>query len=99
MAVLAIYAVFTFWIAGQRNIDWNMRRHFLRAYAQIKPGMTRIEVERIMRNHFGSKRPLSRFDDSGVLFTLYPYDGRFNSEIIDVRMLEGKVVEADYLRD
>lgn len=99
LAVIAVYGVFACWIGVQRNIDWNMRRHFLRAYAQIHPGMTEKQVDGVMRKQFHGKRPLARFDDSGVQYTLDPDDGRFNSEFIVVRMIDGKVVEADYLRD
>lgn len=91
--------MFTCWIAVQRNIDWNMRRHFLRAYAQIHPGMTEMQVEAVIRNQFRGKHPLARVDDSGLQYTLDPDDGRFNSEFIVVRMIDGKVIEADYLRD
>ena len=76
-----------------------MRRHFLRAYAQIHPGMTEMQVEAVIRNQFRGKHPLARVDDSGLQYTLDPDDGRFNSEFIVVRMIDGKVIEADYLRD
>ena len=99
LVVIAVYGVFACWILGQRNIDWNMRRHFLRAYSQIHPGMTAEQVEDVMHNRFRGKRPVARFGNQCMQYTLDPDDGRFNSEIIVIRMIAGKVVEADYLPD
>ena len=99
LVVIAVYSVFASWVLVQRNIDWNMRRHFLRAYAQIHNGMTREEVEGVMRKVFRGKRPFARSDDSGVQYTLDPDDGRFDSEFIVVRVLGGKVVATEYLPD
>jgi hypothetical protein len=99
LGVIAIYGIFASWIVIQRNIDWNMRRHFLRAYAQIRPGMTAEQVQDVMHRHFRGKRPLLRSGRRGLLFTLDPDDGRFNSEFIVIRMVNGKVVAADYSRD
>jgi hypothetical protein len=95
----AIYGAFAGWIAVQRQIDWNMRRPFLRAYAQIRPGMTREQVEALMRREFRGKRPVARWDDSGGQYTLDPDDGRFNAEFLTIYMNEGRVVSADYLPD
>jgi len=99
LVVIAFYSVFACWILVQRNIDWNMRRHFLRAYSQIRPGMTTEQVEDVIHNQFRGKRPVARFDNWGVQYTLDPDDGRFNSEIIVIRMVAGKVVEVNYLPD
>ena len=97
--VIAVYSVFACWILTQRNIDWNMRRHFLRAYYQIHPGMTAEQVEVVMHNQFRGKSPVARFDDSCVQYTLDPDDARFNSEVIVIRMIAGKVVDAYYSPD
>jgi hypothetical protein len=99
LVVIAVYGVFASWILVQRHLDWNMHRHFLRAYSQIRVGMTREQVEGVMNNQFRGKRPLAQFGDSLLEYTLDPDDGRFDSEIILVRMIAGKVVVAEYLPD
>jgi hypothetical protein len=96
---IAVYGQFACWIVVQREIDWNMRRPFRRAYSQIRPGMTMEQVEAIMQRRFRGKRPVGRFDDRGAQYTLDPDDGRFNSEIIVIEMADGKVASAYYLPD
>ena len=65
LAVIAIYGLFASWIAVQRDMNWNMRRHS-RAYSQIRIGMTRPQVEEVVRREFREKEPVARYDDWGV---------------------------------
>jgi hypothetical protein len=76
-----------------------MRRPFLRAFSKIHPGMSREQVEAIMRQEFRGKRPVLRVYPSVLQFTLDPDDGRFNSELIVIEMAGGKVISSDYLPD
>jgi hypothetical protein len=99
LVAVAIYGLFAAWIAVQREIDWNMRRHFLRAYSQIHPGMTREQVEEIMSRQFRTKRPVLIVTSSGLLYRLDPGDGRFNSEFMDIDMVDGKVVSTYYAHE
>jgi hypothetical protein len=99
LLIVAFFGVFTCWIAIQRNIDWNMRRHFLRAYAQLHPGMTAEQVDDVMRKNFPGKRPFARFYNSGVHYTLDPDDARFDSESINVTFVHGKLAAADYVHE
>ena len=99
LAMIAVYSAFACWIVVQRDIDWNMRRHFLRAYSQIHPGMTKEQVEDVVHQQFRGKRPVARFDKWGAQYTLDPDDGRFNSECIVIRMIDGKVSWTEYVPD
>jgi hypothetical protein len=99
LAAVAAYGVFAGWVMVQRHIDWNMSKPFRRLYSQIKPGMTREQVEAIMVEQFPGKRPFARCDAEGMQYTLDPDDGRFNSEFIVIKMIDGKVSWADYLPD
>jgi hypothetical protein len=99
LTAVAAYGAFTGWIMVQRHIDWNMSKPFRRMYCQIKPGMTREQVEAIMVEQFPGKRPFARCDADGMQYTLDPDDGRFNSEFIDIKMIDGKVSRADYSAD
>jgi hypothetical protein len=99
LVAIAVYSVFAGWIVVQRQIDWNMRRHFLRAFSQIHPGMTMEKVEDVMRRQFRGKRPVGESWKTVARYTLDPEDGRFNSEFILIETDEGKVVRAEYLRD
>ncbi len=99
LLAIALFGVFAGWIVVQRQIDWNMRRPFRRAYSQIQPGMTREQVEAIMRRQFPRRRPVARFDRWGIQYTLDPDDGRFNSEFIMIEMNEGKVISTHYFFD
>ncbi len=99
LSAIAVFGIFAGWVALQRQIDWNMRRPFLRAYSQIQPGMTREKVEAIMRQQFPRRRPVARFDRWGMQYTLDPDDGRFNSEFIIIEMNDGKVVSTHYSFD
>jgi hypothetical protein len=96
---IGVYCLFAGWIVVQREIDWNMSRHFRRAYSQIRAGMTMEQVKAVMHQQFRGKRPVGRFDDWGAQYTLDPDDGRFNSEFIIIQMVDGKVASADYLPD
>ena len=99
LAAVAAYGLFTCWITVQQHIDWNMSKPFRRMYRQIKPGMTREQVEAIMVEQFPGKRPFARYDAEGLQYILDPDDGRFNSEFIVIKMIDGKVSWADYLAD
>jgi len=99
LVAIGVCSLFAGWIVVQREIDWNMRRHFRRAYSQIRSGMTVEQVKAVMHQQFHGKRPVGRFDDWGAQYTLDPDDGRFNSEIIVIQMVGGKVASAYYLPD
>ncbi len=96
---IGVYCIFACWIVDQRAIDWNMHRHFLRAYSEIRPGMTVEQLQGVIHRHFRVKRPVARFDDWGAQYTLDPDDGRFNSEFITIYMNDKKVVSASYFPD
>jgi hypothetical protein len=91
LMAIGIYCAFLAWISAQKQIDWNMRRPFLRVYAQIQSGMTREEVQAIVCREFPSRRPVARHDIWGVHYTLDPNDGRFNSEFIILGTVNEKV--------
>jgi hypothetical protein len=99
LVAVGVYSLFACWIVVQREIDWNLRRPFRRAYSQIRPGMTMEQVKAIMHQRFRGKRPVGRFGGWGAQYTLDPDDGRFNSEIIVIQMADGKVASADYSAD
>ncbi len=100
LAAVAIYAAFAAWIVTLRRVDWDERKPFLRAFQQIHVGMTRSEVEALMRTEFlGRKAPTSGWDASHERYTLDPDDARYDSEIVFIRISEGRVVSADYLPD
>jgi hypothetical protein len=99
LVAIGVYSLFACWIVVQREIDWNMRRPFRRAYSQIRPGMTMEQVKAVMHQQFRGNRPLGRFGDWGAHYTLDPDDGRFNSEFIVIQMINGKVTSAYYSPD
>jgi hypothetical protein len=99
LAGIAVYCVFSGWIVAQREIDWNMRRPFLRAYSRIHRGMTKEQVEDIMRQQFPGKRPVGRFSRGEMQYTLDPDDSRFNAESICIQLIDGKVTFTAYLPD
>jgi hypothetical protein len=96
---IPVYGSFAGWITVQRTIDWNMRRPFLRAYSQIRPGMTKEELDAIIRREFPDKLPVAEFSGDGRRYRLGPDDGRFNSEFIVFLMTDGKVTSFYYLPD
>jgi hypothetical protein len=93
------YGIFAAWIIIQREIDWNMRDHFLRAYSRIHQGMTIAEVDDVIRREFHGRRPVARLDASGLQYTLDPKDGRYDSECIIIGVRDGKVEFAHYSSD
>ncbi len=99
LVAILVYGAFAGWIVVQRHIDWNVRRPFVRAYAMIRPGMTREQVEAALRQELRGKRLTARSDTWGVQYTLDPDDGRFNSEFIIIEMIEGRVVSTRYSPD
>lgn len=100
MAAIAIYGVFSAWIVTLKQVDWDARKPFLRAYQQIRPGMTQADVESLMHRQFaGKKQPVAHWRKGSGSYILDPDDGRFNSEIIAIKMLDDRVVSADYLAD
>jgi hypothetical protein len=78
LTAVALYGVFAGWITVQRQIDWNTSKPFRRLYSQIKPGMTREQVDALMAEQFPGKRPFARYFADGMQYTLDPDDGRFN---------------------
>jgi hypothetical protein len=99
LTAITAYGVFAGWIVAQRHIDWNMSKPFRRLYYQIKPGMTQEQVEATMIEIFPGKRPLARCDADGIQYTLDPDDGRFNSEVIVIKLIDGKVSWTHYSPD
>jgi hypothetical protein len=99
LTAVVVYGAFAGWITVQRQIDWNMSKPFRRLYSQIKPGMTREQVDALLAEQFPGKRPFARYFADGMQYTLDPDDGRFNSEFIVIKMENGKVGWANYLED
>jgi hypothetical protein len=99
LLAIAIFCVFCWWITFQKHIDWNMKRPFLRFYSRIETGMTRDQVEAILREEFPARRPVVRIDDGGMHLRLDPNDGRFNSEVIMIQMVDGHVNWKHYSPD
>jgi hypothetical protein len=93
MLSVAIYGVFSGWVAMQSQIDWNLQRPFNRFYSQIQDGMTQEEVEILMRRAFPGRRPvLVKTDASRTVYHLEADDGRFSPEGFHVRFGKGRVV-------
>lgn len=76
---------------------------FRQFYWGIHNGMTQQEVRRELDRRFSPSgrfpRPVEGGNDALLSFQLDPNNGYYNAEIIDVRLMAGKVVSKEYLPD
>ncbi len=100
LIAVAVYGIFAAWIVTLPRIDWDVAKPFVRAFHQIHPGMTRADVEVVMRREFlGKKAPTPTWKAQTGHYILDPDDGAFNAEILFLQMTDGRVTSVEYLMD
>lgn len=80
------------------------RGPYYKAYLSVMPGMTVDEVRRAFRDTMGDSQPdgflFEHTADSDVIWTtLDDNDGRYNAELIEIRLKDDRVVSKRYLPD
>jgi hypothetical protein len=86
-------------------IDLSPVQPATRAVRRITPGMSESAARSILREEFppggrfqppGLERPLH---EGWLRFALHPTDGRYDSAIVMIRFIDGRVVKAEFLPD
>jgi hypothetical protein len=95
-AALATYLV---WLLLLPHASWDPRKPFWRAYGSIEKGMTRQEVEELLRRQFDGRVPDHKYDARHWFFYLNSNNGRYDSEIIAVDISKGRVENVAYWPD
>lgn len=100
MLAIIVYGLFASSVMYVRRSDWNPRKAFLRGSVQIRPGMTRDEVESVMRRVFaGRKAPAAKWEPGAGHYILDPDDGAYNAETLTIQMSHGRVISSAYSFD
>lgn len=100
--IVACYGVFFGVIYGSRQVNFDPRAPFVRAFDRIRPGMALTDVDAIFRKEFrGTKLPtrMGEHNDAAVSYFLDLDDGHYNSEIVWVHLQQGLVINASYHPD
>lgn len=99
MAAVALFGAFAAGIAHRYHSNDDLVKPFARAFAGIRSGMTPAEVDAVFRAQFPGRLPLKEGGGGSISYILDPDDGRYNSEIIYVKLTNGRVVAVEYLPD
>jgi hypothetical protein len=75
-------------------IDWSTRKPFQRDLNQIQPGMSKAEVEQIMRGYIHGWDP-----SRGMLWFRHSEEAAFNADAGIVTLQNGRVVSVEFSPD
>lgn len=96
-AFWASVAVLLAALACLHVVPWNSRKVFLREFRQIEPGMSRQDVDVLLRGYeFGERRPAP---DALERTYVHSRSGRFDSDWGIVRLQGDRVVSTQFLPD
>ena len=94
-----MFAVFAAGIMATVNSDDPLDR-FHRVYWRIQPGMTRAEVEEVVRLYFPGEKPPACWSESEGGYCLGTrLGGQGDANCIQISLENGRVVQADFLPD
>jgi hypothetical protein len=100
MGCIALFAAFTSEIAALRTLDEKSSvGRFQKLYWSIHAGMSKAEVEALVRREFPTVQPSIRWHNDGGFLGLEPVDKDFNAEFIEIWLENGRVTGSRYLPD
>ena len=92
-------ALFLTMIIAVRTIDWDSRKPFLRALAQVTPGMSRAEVEQVMSGFIQMTPASTTGDTSQPLGFRHTDEGWGNADVGMIMVQNNRVVAVQFSHD
>jgi hypothetical protein len=100
MAAIVLYAVFAGGLVAIQNYnDGTPVNRFTKLYWKIHTGMTKNEVEEVIREIFPAVQPSIQWDEDVGFINLGPVDPDYDAEVIQVDLVDGRVAGTSYSPD
>jgi len=96
--MLAAVAILALFFAAMHQARRSPVGRFKDAYSAIHVGMTRAELDAVLRREFPDTLPSIHIDDTGGFIGAEPIGGP-NSEFIGIYLKDGRVTAKQYLPD